>query len=121
MALSQETCVPCRDGGLTLGAAEIQALLGELRGWQVEEQHHLLKRWSFNDFQSALDWLVRLGAICEQQGHHADFAVGWGYVQATVHTHKAGGLTRSDFVLAARFDAEQTPTAYSAYARRTSS
>jgi len=121
MALSKETCIPCREGGPTLEAGEIQALLVELRGWQVEEQHHLLKRWSFDDFQSALDWLVRLGSICEQQGHHADFAVGWGYVQASIYTHKAGGLTRADFVLAARFDAQQTALAYSGFARRTSS
>jgi len=47
--------------------------------------------------------------------------VGWGYVQASIYTHKAGGLTRADFVLAARFDAQQTPPAYSGFARRTSS
>lgn len=114
MALSRETCIPCRDGAPTLEAAEIDALMPELNGWQVVEQHHLLRRWSFADFQSALNWLNRLGAICEEQGHHADFSLGWGYVEATIHTHKVNGLTRADFVLAARFDAD--PAAASAAA-----
>ena len=44
------------------------------------------------------------GAICEQEGHHADFEVGWGRVVAKIWTHKIDGLTESDFVLAAKFD-----------------
>jgi 4a-hydroxytetrahydrobiopterin dehydratase len=45
-----------------------------------------------------------LGAICEQQNHHADFELGWGRVRAVIYTHKIDGLSESDFVLAAKFD-----------------
>ncbi len=125
MDLAQETCIPCLDGGPTLSEAEIAPLLAELRGWQVVDGHHLLRIWSFPDFARALAWLVRAGAICEQQGHHADFLLSWGRVEAVIYTHKAGGLTRADFVLAARFDAAEAAglsgapeDPYAAYARR---
>ncbi|MFO8237274.1 MAG: 4a-hydroxytetrahydrobiopterin dehydratase [Prochlorococcaceae cyanobacterium] len=105
MALRDETCIPCRDGGPTLDPEELQELRAELPGWEVVEGHHLHKRLSFEDFSSALRWLNRAGAICDEQGHHGDFRVGWGYVEVDIYTHKADGLTRADAVLAAKFDA----------------
>ena len=54
MTLSQETCIPCRDGAPTLSQAELDALMLELPGWQVVNGHHLLKSWPFPDFQQAL-------------------------------------------------------------------
>lgn len=105
MALRDEICVPCRDGGPTLQAEELASLQAELPGWEVIEGHHLHRHLSFPDFSAALAWLNHAGAICEDQGHHADFRVGWGYVEIDIHTHEADGLTRADAVLAAKFDA----------------
>lgn len=105
MALRDETCVPCRDGGPTLEAGELAALQEELPNWQVIDGHHLHRRLDFGDFMDAVSWFNQAGAICEQQGHHGDFRVGWGYVEIDIHTHKANGLTRADAVLAAKFDA----------------
>lgn len=107
MALRDETCIPCRDGGPTLDAQELAELTAELPGWNVVDGHHLHRRWEFADFSTALAWLNRAGAICEEQGHHANFAVGWGYVEVEIFTHKANGLTRADAVLAAKFDGLQ--------------
>lgn len=108
MALRDEICIPCQEGGSTLSAEELDLLREELPGWEVIDQHHLHKRLSFPDFATALGWLTCGGAICEQQGHHADFRVGWGYVEIDVHTHKVNGITRADAVLAARLDAMTT-------------
>lgn len=105
MALRDETCIPCRDGGSTLDPNELAALKAELPGWHVVNNHHLQRRLEFPDFGAALAWLNRAGAICEEQGHHADFGIGWGYVEIEIWTHKANGLTRADAVLAAKFDA----------------
>ena len=105
MALSDETCIPCRDGGPTLEPDELEELKKELPGWEVIDDSYLHKRLEFPDFARALAWLNRAGAICEEQGHHADFAVGWGYVDIKIFTHKANGLTRADAIMAAKFDA----------------
>ena len=72
--------------------------------WDVIDGHHLERVWTFRDFESALDFVNAAGAICEQQGHHADFEFGWGRVKALIWTHKIDGLTESDFILAAKFD-----------------
>ena len=72
--------------------------------WDVIDGHHLARVWTFRDFESALDFVNAAGAICEQQGHHADFEFGWGRVKALIWTHKIDGLTESDFILAAKFD-----------------
>jgi 4a-hydroxytetrahydrobiopterin dehydratase len=108
MALRDETCVPCLEGGGALSTDELAVLRDQLPGWEVVDGHHLHKRLSFTDFATALAWLNRAGAICEEQGHHGDFRVGWGYVEIDLFTHKADGLTRADAVLAARLDALQS-------------
>ena len=72
--------------------------------WNVVDGHHLERTWSFPDFVSALEFTNSAAAICEEQGPHADFELGWGRVMARIWTHKIDGLTESDFVLAAKFD-----------------
>lgn len=87
-----------------LSGEEAARLQGELQDWAVIDGHHLEKEWRFSDFATALAFVNRAGAICEEQGHHADFALGWGRAKATIWTHKINGLTESDFVLAAKLD-----------------
>ena len=50
MALRDESCVLCRDGGHTLTPEELAALQQELPGWQVVDSHHLHKRLKQPDF-----------------------------------------------------------------------
>ena len=103
--LAAKRCVPCDGGVPPLDDDEHTGLLVQLAdGWSVIDGHHLLREWSFPDFVSALEFTNSAGAICEEQGHHADFEVGWGRVKAMIWTHKIDGLTESDFVLAAKFD-----------------
>ena len=104
MNLYEKNCEPCRGGVPPLAAEEQAPLLGQLQDWAAVDAHHLEKEWRFPDFASALAWVNRAGAICEEQGHHADFEIGWGRVQARIWTHKVDGLTEADFVLAAKFD-----------------
>ena len=44
------------------------------------------------------------GAICEDQGHHANLEFGWGEVLVRSWTHKIDGLAEADFILAAQID-----------------
>ncbi|HEX7708871.1 MAG TPA: 4a-hydroxytetrahydrobiopterin dehydratase [Thermoanaerobaculia bacterium] len=104
-SLSRESCVPCRGGVPPLDESGIAPLLQELgNGWRVIDNHHLEKSYEFPDFVTALDFTNRVGAIAEEQGHHPDIRLSWGGVVLTIWTHKAEGLTRSDFVLAAKVD-----------------
>ncbi|HEV2911798.1 MAG TPA: 4a-hydroxytetrahydrobiopterin dehydratase [Pyrinomonadaceae bacterium] len=103
--LSGRQCVPCRGGVPPMRGAEIVALLGELDGWEVIEEHHLLKNYEFRDFREALAFVNRVGQVAEQEGHHPDICFGWGRAEVKIWTHKIDGLTESDFILAAKIDA----------------
>jgi len=88
-----------------LAEDQISNLLSEIdEGWSAIDNHHISREWEFPDFETALAFTNKLGAICEEQNHHADFELGWGRVQAVIFTHKIDGLTESDFILASKFD-----------------
>lgn len=102
--LAHETCLPCRDGSGKLSAAEIGKLIASLQGWEVDGVE-LHKRWKFKNFVTALAFVNRVGEVAEAAGHHPDIALGWGYANIRLTTHDAGGLTRNDFIVAAKLDA----------------
>jgi 4a-hydroxytetrahydrobiopterin dehydratase len=104
MKLAEKHCVPCRGGVPPLQGAELENMKAQVTGWQAVDEHHLLKTYTFPDFQKALDFVNRVGAIAEQEGHHPDVYLTWGKVEVKTWTHKIDGLTESDFILAAKID-----------------
>jgi 4a-hydroxytetrahydrobiopterin dehydratase len=102
--LSSRQCIPCRGGVPPLKGQEITNLLTELDGWEVLNQHHLKKNFSFANFREAQQFVNRIGDLAEEQGHHPDICFGWGRAEITIWTHKIDALTESDFILAAKID-----------------
>lgn len=103
--LSKKHCVPCKGGVPPLKGKELKKLQEELnKEWSVVDEHHLKKEFSFPDFQQALDFTVKIGALAEEEGHHPDILLAYGKVEITMWTHKIDGLTESDFILAAKID-----------------
>src|SRR5688572_5316114 len=103
-ALADKTCVPCRGGVPPLTADQIRPLQAQVPDWSVAGDHHIERNFTFPDFKSALDFVNRIGAIAEEQGHHPDITLSWGRVGVQIWTHKINGLTESDFILAAKID-----------------
>ena len=104
MPLADQSCVPCRGGVNPLKGEALDALRRELPGWDVVNEHHLHKVFQFPDFQKALEFVNRAGAVAESEGHHPDILLSWGKAEVTIFTHTIDGLTESDFVLAAKID-----------------
>ena len=106
MQLADQNCVPCKGGVPALKGEAVKALRTEVPDWDVEVpgEHHLFRIFRFPDFQKGLDFVNRIGAVAEQQGHHPDLLLAWGRVEVTIYTHKIDGLTESDCVLAAKID-----------------
>ncbi len=103
--LASKQCVPCRGGVPPLQGDELATYQQQLGGgWQVVNEHHLEKEYTFDDFRQALDFTVRVGEMAEEQDHHPDIVLTWGLVKVTIWTHKIDGLTESDFVFAAKAD-----------------
>src|SRR5579871_1100809 len=102
--LAAKTCMPCRGGVPPLAGKELEALAAEVPQWKVTNGHHITRSFKFPDFQQALNFVNKVGAIAEEQGHHPDIFLAWGKAEVTTWTHKIDGLTESDFILAAKID-----------------
>ena len=102
--LAEKTCVPCRGGVPPLTAEQIRPLQAQVKGWEVIRNHHLEREFQFPDFKTALEFVNKVGAVAEEQGHHPDIYLAWGKARVSIWTHKIDGLTESDFILAAKID-----------------
>jgi len=103
-SLASKTCVPCRGGVPPLKGKELEALQQQVAQWKVVNEHHITRLFTFPDFKQALDFVNRVGALAEAQGHHPDILLTWGKAEVTLWTHKINGLTESDFIMAAKID-----------------
>jgi len=101
---ANKQCVPCRGGVPPLKGMQLEQLHGNVRHWTIANEHHLHREFRFPDFKQALDFVNRVGAVAEEQGHHPDILLAWGKVGLTLWTHKIDGLTESDFIMAAKID-----------------
>ena len=103
--LASRTCVPCRGGVPPLPAEAAGTLLKELNGeWRIAEGKRLEREFRFKNFRRAMSFTQAVGAVAEEQQHHPDLCVGWGYVRVALTTHAIGGLHQNDFILAAKID-----------------
>jgi 4a-hydroxytetrahydrobiopterin dehydratase len=104
--LAEEACEACTGSTPVVSGAELSALLGELHAeWRVDDDGAAIARsWRFRDFAEAFAFAVRVAFIAEGEEHHPDITVGWGRCQVRLTTHAVHGLTRNDFIVAAKVD-----------------
>lgn len=103
--LAERECIPCKGGVPPLAGTQLTELLAKLDdGWEVAEEHHLEREYTFGNFAEALAFTNGVGAMAEAQNHHPDIFLAWGRVGIVIWTHKIDGLTESDFVFAAKCD-----------------
>lgn len=86
-----------------LSAEEIEKSLAGLNGWSVSGVI-LKKRFEFENFATALEFVNKAGEFAEKLDHHPDIHLGWGYAEFEITTHDTGGLTHNDFDLALMID-----------------
>ncbi|HEX4851530.1 MAG TPA: 4a-hydroxytetrahydrobiopterin dehydratase, partial [Puia sp.] len=102
-------CIPCSKTVSPLKGDELNLFFKQLNpGWKVVDEHHLEKEYRFKNFQEALDFTNKVGAIAQEEEHHPDFYLTWGLVKILLWTHKINGLSENDFIMAAKCDAVYT-------------
>ncbi len=106
MGLVDERCEVCRPGTPHLTDAEASDLATSIDpAWEIVGGHEKIKRrLKTKDFGESMSLAVRIGFVAEAEGHHPDLHVHWGRLVVDITTHAAKGLTRNDFVLAAKID-----------------
>lgn len=103
--LALEKCAPVAKGMMPLNQDEVVEYLNLLEeGWMAVEEHHLERSFTFPNFAEALAFVNRVGALAEQENHHPDLHLSWGKVKVVLWTHSVGGLSKNDFILAAKID-----------------
>lgn len=110
MALAAEKCAPCKGEENKIPGDQVRAMLSELKDWQtLDMESKLFKDFKFKDYMTALAFVNRISELAEEQGHHPDVSFGWGYAEIVLSTHDVGGLSRNDFILAAKIDGMTQP------------
>lgn len=100
MNLTEEEC---RADVVSLPVAEAEKLAQEVPEWLVGDKV-IEREFKFKDFRQAMDFVNKVAEVAEEQDHHPDIFISYNKVRMTLSTHKVGGLSRNDFILAAKID-----------------
>jgi 4a-hydroxytetrahydrobiopterin dehydratase len=102
--LASEHCKACEQGTPPLSEEDAAGLAADVPEWQREGNQKLRREFSFPNFRDAFGFVARVALVAESEGHHPDIELGWGRATFDLTTHAASGLTRNDFVMAAKID-----------------
>ncbi|MFL5907400.1 MAG: 4a-hydroxytetrahydrobiopterin dehydratase [Solirubrobacterales bacterium] len=102
--LVNEHCQEYPPGTPPLPEAEVEQLSGEVPGWERDGSGKLAREFTFDDFSSAFGLVVRVALLAEAESHHPLVELEWGRAAFKTWTHTAEGLTRNDFILAAKIN-----------------
>ena len=86
-----------------LTAAEIKMQLTKLKGWSLAGKE-IRKTIKFENFYQTMAFVNAVAYIANQQDHHPDMEVGYNTLTIRFSTHSVGGLSKNDFVSAAKVD-----------------
>ena len=106
--LLKKKCVPCEGGVIPFDISQIHKYQKKVDGWDVKpnekKTYFLEKNFKFKNFLESQKFVIKVGEISEQEGHHPDILFGWGYAKISITTHAIEGLSENDFILAAKID-----------------
>ena len=82
---------------------QIASHLEQLDGWALENGK-IHKDFQFKDFVAAFGFMARVALVAESMNHHPEWFNVWNRVSIDLATHDVGGISTSDFELAAKID-----------------
>lgn len=82
---------------------QVKDELSKLGGWE-REGDALVREFEFANFVGSVDFVNRVTPVAEEMNHHPDLSISWNKVKVSLSTHSEGGITDSDFELAAKID-----------------
>ncbi|MEK7504882.1 MAG: 4a-hydroxytetrahydrobiopterin dehydratase [Patescibacteria group bacterium] len=109
MDLDNRHCVPCEKGMPPLTEAQLHGFLKELRtSWEVvtgkSTGWRIKKEFTFPDFRHSILFINKIAPLAEREGHHPDIYIFYNKVVIELWTHKIGGLSENDFILARKIE-----------------
>ncbi len=103
--LASKKCTACEGGTPPLTEQEIKALSARVGGWRVVDNKKIQRKFTFRDFKGAMAFVHSVADIAETEGHHPDIHIFYTTVLIDLWTHAVGGLSKNDFIVAAKINA----------------
>lgn len=104
--LVKKHCVPCENGEGKLSISKIKDYLPAVSGWFLIGDQ-IKRDFQFKNFKESMDFVNKVAAVAESEGHHPDIYIFYNKVNLSLSTHAAKGLTENDFILAAKINTLQ--------------
>jgi len=84
---------------------ELNTLLQERPEWSLRDGK-LVRRFTFENFVKAMDFVTSVGVLAELAQHHPDIDIRYNKVELALISHDAGGITARDARMARQLSAE---------------
>ena len=101
--LTLKKCRPCEGSTPPLSLKKAKEYLKKLKDWALEGRR-ITKKFKFKNFKETMIFVNKVADLAEQEGHHPDMEVSYGYAIINLTTHAINGLSENDFILAAKID-----------------
>jgi 4a-hydroxytetrahydrobiopterin dehydratase len=105
MPLAEEKCEACSVGTPKLSREEAEALKKEIPEWTLKD-NAIEREFKLKDFREAIEFINKIAVIANELDHHPEIWNSYNKVRISLSTHKIGGLSKNDFIEAARIDKE---------------
>lgn len=84
---------------------EIQNYLENIdNSWNVTDNKKLIRKFKFKNFRESIVFVNKVADLAESEGHHPDTCINYNRVTVELTTHAIGGLSKNDFIIAAKID-----------------
>lgn len=98
---------PCPTGTPPLPRTQARKRLARLAGWKLTAKgKSISKLYIMRDFSAAIAIMETIHPIAQAEDHHPDLHLtNYRRLRIVLSTHKVGGLSDKDFILAAKIEA----------------
>lgn len=104
--LALEHCQELAHGSPALARKDIVPLLSCIPDWQLDaNQCSISKQFAFTNYYQTIAFANAVAWIAQQEDHHPDMLIKYKHCTITWSTHRVNGLSRNDFICAAKVNA----------------
>lgn len=101
--LAELMCGPIDKSTPPMPLSEAKKMLGEVAGWTLGNSA-ITREFIFKDFAMAMQFVNKVADLANSEDHHPNIHISYNKVKLELSTHKIGGLSMNDFILAAKID-----------------
>lgn len=103
--LKEKHCTPCQEGTSPLNTEEIEKFKKQVSNdWKVIDNKKIKREFPFENFKRSMAFAQNVALLADQEDHHPDMCIHYSSVEVELSTHKIGGLSGNDFIMADKID-----------------